>query len=168
MDSKLKALVKGNHGHTMGTMSGNFTPKHPQKYIGSTKVISYKSKLELSLLQIFDMRPTILRWSSEEIEIRYYDPIKQKQRSYFPDYYVEIKRKKDGRVLKLIIEAKASEFLKPPRAGTSSLADSKSIRFHTIQYVTNMAKADAARKYCAERGIRYMFVTEKLINKIRM
>ena len=52
-----------------------------------------------------DSRDNVQRWGSEEISIKYYNPMKKRVAKYFPDFYVEYK-KQGGGVKKCLIEIK--------------------------------------------------------------
>jgi hypothetical protein len=89
---------KGN-----GYWQGYYIPENPHKYDGDINSIYARSSYEARVFRKLDLNPKIVKWSSEEIVIPYYDVIMKKQRNYFLDvyfkysdgkeYYAEIKPK---------------------------------------------------------------------------
>jgi len=66
-----------------------YVPKNPTKYIGKYP-ISIKSTWEKKFCRWLDANPSVIKWSSENIYIQYYDPIQKKNRRYYPDFYMEV------------------------------------------------------------------------------
>ena len=65
---------------------GKFTPKNPEKYIG-TYPISYRSSWELVFMNKCDTHPNIKQWASESIKIPYRNPLTKKHTYYIPDFF---------------------------------------------------------------------------------
>ena len=65
---------------------GKYTPEHPVKYMGDASNIVYRSMWERRCMKYFDVNPSVLQWSSEEVVIPYYDSMSKKVRRYFPDF----------------------------------------------------------------------------------
>lgn len=131
---------------------GYFKPKHPEKYKGDPTNIIYRSSLELRLMNFLDHNSQVIQWASEEFFIPYKSPIDGRVHRYFPDFFV---KKKDESVL---IEVKPSTQCKPPKKQEKL----------TKRYITevktwgiNNAKWEAAQKYCAKKGWRFVIMTEK-------
>lgn len=125
------------------------------KYRGKTPVI-YRSSWEKMFCEYCERNPDIKWWSSESVEIRYYNPITKKHHTYYPDFLL---RMADGSTI--IVEIKPSFQLirpDPPKRRT----DQSVKRFmRTMKdYATNMAKAKAAKELAAQRGYKYLLVTE--------
>jgi len=81
-----------------------FVPRNSTKYIG-TYPISIKSSWERRFCQWLDANPSVIKWSSENINIQYYDPIQMKNRRYIPDFYMEVLGKED-KIKRYIVEIK--------------------------------------------------------------
>ena len=70
---------------------GTYTPEHPAKYTGDSTNIIYRSMWERRCMKYFDVNPSVLQWSSEEVVIPYYDSMSKKVRRYFPDFLIKVK-----------------------------------------------------------------------------
>ena len=57
-----------------------------------------------------DRNPDITYWASEELAIRYYNPLDKKYHSYYPDFIV-----RTINIDKILIEIKPSRQTKPPK-----------------------------------------------------
>ena len=89
---------------------GLFKPANPKKYVGDTNQIVYRSLLERKFMRYCDLNDDILHWASEELPIRYFNPLDKKYHRYFPDFI--IKTSKDER---FIIEIKPSRQCNKPK-----------------------------------------------------
>jgi hypothetical protein len=126
-----------------------FIPKHPEKYIGTTLPFS-RSSWELCFMNICDQHPNIMQWSSESVNIPYYDPITGKKRNYIPDFLIMYKDK-DGVTKREMIE------IKPMRQTMIEAAKSKSDK---LAIINNQAKWKAATAWCLDRGLTFRVITE--------
>lgn len=142
----------------MKTHSGFFKPLNPSKYKGNPCSICYRSNWELLVMRRFDNDPNILMWQSEEIQIAYRDPIRNKIRRYFPDLWCKLKDK-DGKIIELIIEIKPKKETIPPPSVIGGKPNKKQI-YAITTYVTNEAKWQAASEYCKLRGWTFKVITE--------
>jgi len=139
---------------------GKYKPVHPNKYKGDSKMIVYRSSLEFKMMRKFDSSPHIVWWSSEEIIVPYYDPVKRRSRRYFPDFVI---RKVGAKGIEetLMIEVKPySETMRPrhtPRKRRSRIISEE------LTWATNQAKWAAAREYCARHGWEFVTMTEREI-----
>jgi hypothetical protein len=136
--------------------SGKFNPKHPKKYNGNADNICFRSSWELKVMQWLDLSESVIWWSSEELVIRYYNPVDNKIHRYFPDFIVNIK-KRDGTLKTYVIEVKPEYQTKEP------VRKRKTQRFiqESITYVVNQAKWKAATEFCKDHGWEFMVLTEK-------
>lgn len=137
--------------------NGWYKPKHPEKYIGDSTNIVWRSTWERKVMVKFDTTPNILQWSSEELIINYFDPITNKMRRYFPDFYVKIKQK-DGNIQEYIVEVKPyaqTQLPKKPKRKT------KRYNKQAETYITNQAKFSAAHKFCESQGWKFQILTEQ-------
>ena len=156
----------------MTSYKGLFTPKFPIKYVGDPKKIVYRSLWERQFMVYLDQNPAVLRWGSEEIAINYYDPVRGKQRRYYPDFIVIAKSAAnaanksaadgENNITKMIVE------IKPSRETREPVRRKKTARYLTevATWETNKAKWQAANAFCAENGYIFKLVTENEL-KIR-
>lgn len=125
-----------------------FTPKNPEKYIGGYPIIA-RSSWELSVFNQFDQHPYVLKWGSECIAIPYQYPGTKKIRKYYPDLLVHMQV--NGKEVVEVIE------IKPLRESVQELAknanDKKAL-------AVNIAKWQAAEKWCRKQGITFRVMTE--------
>ncbi|MFA5025073.1 MAG: TnsA endonuclease N-terminal domain-containing protein [Candidatus Shapirobacteria bacterium] len=139
---------KVGKGHTI------FVPKNLDKFVGTHAVC--RSSWERKFCEYCDKTSSIILWSSESIRILYYDVVKKKSRSYYPDFMVRIKTK-DGNINNYIIEIKPEKECKVP-------ARKKNDSYYLKEWVTytrNLAKWKAADEYCKKNGIEFKILTEK-------
>ena len=113
-------------------------------------------------MKYFDINPGVLKWSSEEIAIPYYDTLTKKVRRYFPDFLIKVKDK-EGEEKTHLIEVKPSKDLRPP---TSTQGKKKSTVLYEMKtYQMNRDKFASARKWCDERGVQFDIWTEKHLHQ---
>ena len=67
---------------------GVYKPENPKKYLGNANQIVYRSLWERKLMRYCDTNAKVIAWASEEIAIKYYNPVKKKVARYFPDFYI--------------------------------------------------------------------------------
>jgi len=137
-------------------MQGKFLPLHPEKYVGDVKNIVYRSSWEFQLLRQLDENPNVLKYSSEELVIRYYNPVEGRVKRYFPDILVEY-LDASGKTRKQLIEIKPTSHLIKPKQTPKK-------KFYTYlnevtRWSVNMAKFKAAQDWCKLRGIEFVIVT---------
>ena len=65
-----------------------FLAGNPKKYVGDVNRIVYRSLLERKFMLYCDRNPDITYWASEELAIRYYNPVDKKYHRYYPDFIV--------------------------------------------------------------------------------
>jgi len=136
---------------------GLYKPNNPKKYVGNTKQIVYRSLLERKFMRYCDLNDDILNWASEELPIRYYNPLDKKYHRYFPDFI--IKTTNDD---KFIIEIKPSRQIEKPKTPKRK---TKSYMRESFNYIKNQAKWQAARKYCDDMNMKFKLITEKDLGK---
>ena len=132
---------------------GLYRPTNPKKYVGNTKQIVYRSLLERRFMRYCDLNEDILYWASEELPVRYYNPLDKKYHRYFPDFVVKTVNNE-----KYMIEIKPSRQVikpKPPKKKT------KSYMRESFEYIKNQAKWQAAKSYCDDKGMKFKLITEK-------
>tara|TARA_B100001113_G_scaffold347048_1_gene338815 strand:- start:406 stop:735 length:330 start_codon:yes stop_codon:yes gene_type:complete len=100
-----------------------------------------------------DLNPDILVWASEELPIRYYNPLDKKFHRYFPDFVIKTVRNK-----KYMIEIKPSrQTVKPKKPKIKT----KAFMRESFNYIKNKAKWSAARAYCVNNNMEFKLITEK-------
>ena len=140
---------------------GRYIPKNMEKYIGRDLPIT-RSSWERKMCQWLDCNPNIIQWSSESNTVPYYDPIQMKNRRYYPDFFIKVKDT-NGNMIKYLIEVKPEKETKPP---THNKKYSKKTKlWQEATYATNIAKWEAAKKYCHKLGYKFMIITEKELFK---
>lgn len=136
---------------------GYFKPRNPQKYKGDPTNIVYRSSWELRLMSYFDERTDVIWWKSEETVIPYRSPIDGKVHRYFPDFLINT-RNKQGLNETLMIEVKPLAQTKEPKKQSKV---TKRYLNEVYTWGTNSAKWQQAELYCAERGWKFIIMTEK-------
>lgn len=135
---------------------GRFRPSHPEKYDGDPTNIIYRSRLELRYMQYLDSNSGVIKWSSEETIVPYFDPVRKRWRRYFPDFIVRTK------VGTTMVEIKPSKETEAP-TGMMHKDGRKNRRLlrEQLTYATNLAKWSAAKEYCDDRKWRFQIITER-------
>ena len=132
---------------------GIYKPSNPNKYVGDYNKIVYRSLLERKFMLYCDNSVNVTNWASEELAIKYYNPIDKKYHRYFPDFIVKTIKGK-----KLVIEIKPYRQCtapKPPKKKT------KSFMRESFEWIKNQAKWKAAKSYCDDNGAEFKLITEK-------
>ena len=144
------------------TLQGKFRPRNPEKYKGNVGDIFYRSSWEKNFMEWCDKNEAVLLWQSEEKRIRYYDPVKKRNRTYYPDFLVKYINK-DGRVLTEMVEVKPIRQVKGPNPNPKKRTKSWMNQVNT--YITNQCKWKAAEEYCQDQGWTFRLLTEQNISK---
>tara|TARA_B100001287_G_scaffold195446_1_gene165315 strand:+ start:1993 stop:2430 length:438 start_codon:yes stop_codon:yes gene_type:complete len=130
---------------------GKYNLKNADKYVGK-KTPTYRSSWEFHFMKFCDENPAISAWASEAIKIPYRSPLTGKPTVYVPDFFIQYKDKKGAHKVELIEIKPSSQALR------ESLGKNKQ---NQASYVLNMAKWEAAGKYCKSKGIGFRVITEK-------
>lgn len=130
---------------------GRFKPYNPHKYNGDVTNIVYRSSWELKFMRFLDSSPDIISWKSEEFPISYKDPVTNRVRRYFPDFYVK-KLNKNGILEELVVEIKPQNQTVPPTKPTKK---------NVAEYLRNQAKWKAAGIFCESRNFKFLVLTEQ-------
>jgi len=136
---------------------GIFRPKNPQKYIGDSNNIVYRSSWECRVMNWFDQNEDIISWASEELIVPYKSPIDNRFHRYFPDFIVKVKTR-DGTMKTLMIEVKPKKQTIPPEPRKRV---TKQYVTEVTTYGVNQAKWKAAQEYCLDRGWEFKIMTEE-------
>jgi len=132
---------------------GIYRPTYPRKYVGNPNMIVYRSLLERRFMRYCDLNPDILVWASEELPIRYYNPLDKKFHRYFPDFVIKTSNQD-----KFMIEIKPSRQVGKPKPGKKK---SRTFMRESYEYIKNKAKWQAAQIYCSDNGMKFKIITEK-------
>lgn len=135
---------------------GLYKPMNPGKYIGD-HVPVFRSSWEHRVMYYLDNNPHIIRWGSELVQIPYISPKDGKVHRYFVDFYAELVAEGGGK-RKLLIEVKPKKQLEPPKTKNRS---QKTIMTEMAQYVVNVAKFEAAKKFADANDMRFDIFTEE-------
>lgn len=138
---------------------GYFKPRNPEKYKGDPTNIIYRSRWELKLMGYLDSHSDVIQWSSEEFFIPYRSPIDSKIHRYFPDFYVK-RRDKSGIIEVLIIEVKPYKETIAPKPLPKNSKPSRRFLNEVRTYGINSSKWKAAKEFCADRGWKFVIMTE--------
>lgn len=140
---------------------GYYTPLHPEKYVGNVNKIRYMSSWELHLHKFCDNNPNVLAWAAEGIAIPYIKPTDKHQHKYYPDYWIRFKDRY-GNIREEILEIKPKSQTRPSRSRKTN-----NKIYENIQYAVNVAKWEAAVKWCeymsnkTGRKITFRIATEE-------
>lgn len=129
---------------------GKFTPKHPEKYVG-TKSPTFRSSWEWAFMNFCDTNTNILKWASEAVRIPYRCPVTGKPTVYVPDFFIQY-ADKTGKLNVELIEVKPSNQTIYEKVGKN--------KNNQVEYVRNMAKWKAAQAWCAHQGIKFRILNE--------
>ena len=129
---------------------GKFTPTNPQKYVG-TKMPTYRSSWEFTVMSFLDNNPSIQQWSSEPLKIPYRDPLTGKQTIYVPDFLVSYVDKNLKKHLELWEVKPAKQTLKE-KVGKNP--------YDQAQFIKNQAKWAAAAAWCQSNNIKFRIINE--------
>lgn len=134
-----------------------YKPKFPDKYQGKYPII-IRSSYEESFIEFLENNENVIAWGSEDIQIPYYDPVRNKNRRYFPDFIIKIKDI-DNKNTIWMVEIKPHKETIPPiiTKGKSK----KTLLTENKTWKTNIAKWKAAQIYCKKRNWKFKIITEK-------
>jgi len=150
-----------------GYRQGYFTPRHPEKYAGSTTDIIYRSSWELKFMEFCDGSDNVIEWGSESVAIAYFNPLTKKPAKYWIDCYMKVKGK-EGVETRWLIEVKPNKYLEKPTA-PKRLTESALMSYarHAKAYLINSAKFEAAQDYARTHNMKFGIITENfLFNRV--
>ena len=135
---------------------GEFLPQNWGKYMGSrAKPIIYRSSWEYTMMRLFDNHPNVLGWASEPMEIPYCNPLTRRWTVYVPDFivvYADVVGQKHAEMIE-VKPAKENIFAKR-KAGERLSESTKAAQ------TVNLAKWQAAAKFCAKNGMVFRVASE--------
>ena len=132
---------------------GKFTTfQHPEKYIGDSNNVIYRSLWERNVMRWLDENPDIVEWGSEEIAIMYDHPIRGGTAKYYPDFILKDKEN----VVKVVEVKPAIQIQRPKNPGRQT---SKYLR-EVATYAVNRSKWNKAKKFCKRNVMIFEVWTE--------
>lgn len=137
---------------------GYYKPVNPNKYIGNSNNIIYRSNWEKMFLIYCDTNPNILKYASEEIFIPYISSVDGKEHRYFVDFSIYVKQK-SGEVKKFLIEIKPFRQTVVPvhKQGKSQARFLAEMQ----EYMRNQDKWKYAKQYAESHDCTFLVLTEK-------
>jgi len=132
---------------------GFFEMKNPSKYVGLKKPLA-RSSWEFVFMRMLDEHPGVENWASESVQIPYRDPLTGRQTIYVPDFFIVYIDKNKKKHAELVEVKPASQTLRE-KVGKSA--------YNQQQYIKNLAKWEAASKWCKQQNIRFRVVNENEI-----
>ena len=121
--------------------------------MGDVTQIIYRSLLERKFMLYCDRNPDIVYWASDELPIRYFNPLDKKYHRYFPDFVV-----KTIKGAKILIEIKPSRQCKRPKTPKKK---TRAFMKESFMFIKNQAKWKAAEKYADDNNAKFKLITEK-------
>jgi len=136
---------------------GKYVPKNPKKYAGNVSEIFARSSWERRMMVYFDTNPNVLKWSSEEVVLKYVSPLDNRIHRYYVDFAAMIQNK-HGEVKKYLIEVKPLKETMPPQ---KKARNTQRYLTEVSTYLVNQKKWEAAREFCAKNGWEFEIITER-------
>lgn len=135
---------------------GIYVLKNPEKYVGNTTNVTYRSSWEKKVMIWADTHSSVLKWNSEECIIPYLSPVDNKMHRYFVDFTVMI-RDRNGNIRKYLVEVKPKAQTLPPKKRKRTKQYIEELQ----TYAVNQAKWEAATRVCEKSGYTFMILTEE-------
>lgn len=134
-----------------------FMPMNKDKYLGNVNNIIYRSSWELKMMRWCDRNPSVIKWNSEDVVIKYFSKADNKYRNYHMDFYI-ICRQLDGNIVKLLIEVKPYSQTIPPKKRGKKSEQTYINELHTWQ--VNKDKWEQAEKFALQNGMFFKIFDE--------
>ena len=145
--------------------SGLYEPINPEKYIGDPHNIICRSSWEFRFCKYCDSNEKILKWSSEPLQIPYYNPLDKKEHTYHVDFYMKV-LKDDGTQSDWIVEIKPeAQYKKPELSQPHTLPKLKAYNEKMQLWITNQSKFKAAREWASKRNYNFGVIDENFLFK---
>lgn len=152
---------------SFATLKGIYSPINPDKYIGNVENIVFRSSWERKLMVKLDINPNVLKWSSEELVIPYYDSIQRKQRRYFVDFTILYRNPSTGEEVKYAIEVKPfSQTVPPTKPKNNNAKRARRYLNESLTYRNNLDKWKQAQEWCKKNNFRFVVLHEKNSGRI--
>ena len=146
-----------------------YSLQNPDKYIGILPIKCFSS-WEYAFCKFCDLNNTVIKWSSESLEIPYittnnnYEP---ENHRYYPDFYVEMLNTFDpDRYDRLVIEVKPKHETEAPKAPVKqTLKMLENYEYSLRTFKKNLHKWAFTKEWCEKRGLKFLIVTEDDLKK---
>lgn len=160
-NKKIQDFLKPRNG---SYRQGYFKPANPEKYIGDRAPI-FRSSWEFKFLKWCDLSPTVIKYASEPVGIKFINPLDKRGHIYYVDFYI-IVQDAEGREHKYLVEVKPNKFIVPPKR-PERMTDKATANYvyASKQYIVNQAKFEAARNFAAQKGVKFGIITENFLFK---
>lgn len=135
---------------------GIYQPINKEKYVGD-KLPIYRSGYEMKLCVWLDKTPTVKKWSSESVVIPYVSPLDGRIHRYFVDFVVFIQE--GDKLVKYLVEVKPKKETLLPVVNKKK--KQSTIIYETATYAKNQAKWSAAKQWAANKGMKFIILTEQ-------
>jgi hypothetical protein len=140
---------------------GIYKPINPDKCLNKSDII-YRSHLEFRLMRMCDKNPIVLEWSSEKVIIPYNNPIKGSISRYYVDAYIKLNTPNGPK--KYLIEIKPERQTKPPVP--SKRKKTSTVLYENATYAVNSSKWESAKQFAKNKGMEFMIITEKDLDRM--
>lgn len=139
---------------------GKYTPTNPDKYVGDSNNIIFRSLWERLFMKHCNNNPAVLKWNSEGKVVPYWSSVDNKMRRYFPDFIVKLKNRDDS-ISVVMIEIKPCAETTPPITPKKNTYKAK-MRYveQQMTFQRNQDKWLAARVMCEENNMQFKVMTE--------
>lgn len=131
-------------------VQGIFVPKNPERVV-NTNAIKFRSSWEQNFMVFLDSHPSVINWGSECVKIPYFNPIKQRQTIYIPDFLMVYQHKAGAKIAELVE-------IKP--LAQAQMREGKMKPHEQATVLQNRAKWAAAVKWCKNYGLSFRVLTE--------
>ena len=139
------------------TKQGYFDISESTKYNGKVKKVIYRSSWEYRFCVWCENNPSVEKWCSESVEIKYHCPINNTIKKYYPDFWVKMS---DGRVW--VVEVKPSkeykEVPKLPKRKTKKAMQNYDYLRRAI--TVNLSKFKSAIAFCKKQEWTFFVADE--------
>ena len=152
------SIKKNKPSKDSSFFQGYYKPEHPEKYKGEYPII-YRSSWEHKFCIWCDRNSEVIHWASEPFSIKYWNILTKKFHTYYPDFYISMK--KDNEIKKYVVEIKPKSQLKKPAPPKKKTAKSlKNYKYIYEAYMKNLCKIDALNKFAKNQNLNVMLLTE--------
>jgi hypothetical protein len=133
-----------------------------KRYGGNKEKIKLRSKFEKWVLfNYIERNPLIKEWNYESHKIPYFDSVKNKNREYIPDFYIEFTNNK-----KMLLEVKPYSHIFPSILENVKFSDLNERQlFYYNRMVSNaennLIKFKAANDWCLDKEMEFCIFTEE-------
>ena len=126
---------------------GKYKIKKPEKYIGDTDDVNYRSLWEKAAFRWCERNPRVKKWGSEVVKLDYLCGTDKRVHKYFVDLFIEWS---DGS--KSIVEIKPEREQKPP---VKRKRQTKKYIQEAMAYVRNESKWRVASAWAKKMGYKW-------------